>query len=171
MKDAFGGAFMIKLFLVFIFIYICFTALALNYAKAFKVKNKIIDYLENHEIVDLDSLPAEQLNAMNDFFEEEVLGNMNYNVSEHNICAGIETTDYTGKKIAHCDDLGIVIRQTRLNGTDINTEGVYYIVSTYVGWSIPFVNTLLKLNGNNEDQDAVSGLWKISGETRVIVSK
>ena len=38
MRDAFGGAFMIKLFLVFILIYVCFIALALNYAKAFKVK-------------------------------------------------------------------------------------------------------------------------------------
>ena len=50
MRDAFGGTFMIQVFLVFILIYISFTALALNYAKAFKVKNKVIDYLENTEI-------------------------------------------------------------------------------------------------------------------------
>ena len=41
MRDAFGGAFMIKIFLIFIIVYVCFTALARNYAKAFKVKNKI----------------------------------------------------------------------------------------------------------------------------------
>ena len=50
MRDAFGGAFMIKIFLIFIIVYVCFTALALNYAKAFKVKNAIIDYLEDKEI-------------------------------------------------------------------------------------------------------------------------
>ena len=38
MRDAFGGAFMIKIFIIFIFVYICLTAMALNYAKAFKVK-------------------------------------------------------------------------------------------------------------------------------------
>ena len=38
MRDAFGGTFMIQVFLVFILIYISFTALALNYAKAFKAK-------------------------------------------------------------------------------------------------------------------------------------
>ena len=38
MRDAFGGTFMIQIFLVFILIYISFTALALNYAKAFKAK-------------------------------------------------------------------------------------------------------------------------------------
>lgn len=169
MRDAFGGAFMIKLFLIFIFIYICFTAVALNYAKAFKVKNTIIDYLESNEITDLNSLTAKELNVMNEFFEEEILGNMNYNVSEHNICAGIDTKDYTGKTVALCHESGIVIRQ---NNDVINTEGVYYTVSTYVGWTVPFLNKLLELNGNNnKEQDTVSGLWRISGETRVVVRK
>lgn len=168
MRDAFGGAFMIKLFLVFIFIYICFTAVALNYAKAFKVKNKIIDYLEENEIVDLANMPVDQLEAMNLFFEEEVLGNMNYNVSDHNICTGINTTDDSGKRVAICHDSGIVIRQ---KAAASNTKGVYYTVSTYVGWSIPFLNKLLELNGNNKEEDVVSGLWRISGETRIIVNE
>ena len=68
MNDAFGGAFMIKLFLVFIFVYICFTALALNYAKAFKVKNMIIDYIENNEITDLCEMNANDLMKMEKFF-------------------------------------------------------------------------------------------------------
>lgn len=168
MRDAFGGAFMIKLFLVFIFIYICFTAVALNYAKAFKVKNKIIDYLESNEIIDLDSITAEQLNIMNRFFDEEVLGNMNYSVNQDNFCSRINTTDYTGKTVAICHDSGIVIRQS---GQAMNTEGVYYTVSTYVGWSVPFLNKLLELNSNNQKQDTVKGLWKISGETRVVINK
>ena len=47
MRDAFGGAFMIKLMLIFLVIYVCFIAVALNYAKAFKAKNGIIDLIEN----------------------------------------------------------------------------------------------------------------------------
>ena len=53
MRDAFGGTFMIQIFIVFILVYISFTALALNYAKAFKVKNFIVDYLEEEEIMNL----------------------------------------------------------------------------------------------------------------------
>lgn len=49
MRDAFGGAFMIKLMLIFLVIYVCFIAVALNYAKAFKAKNAIIDYIERYE--------------------------------------------------------------------------------------------------------------------------
>lgn len=168
MRDAFGGAFLIKIFLVFLFIYICFTALALNYAKAFKVKNKVIDYLETNEIYDLDSLTASELNQMNLYFEEEILGNMNYNVDEHDICANIRTNDYTGKTIAICHASGIVIEQT---SKSTNTEGVYYTVSTYIGWSIPFLNKLLELNGNNQSGTDVRGLWKISGQTRLIVKE
>ena len=67
MRDAFGGAFMIKVFIVFVIIYIGFTAMALNYAKAFKVKNMIINYLEDNEIVDLNNLTAAEEEAMQKF--------------------------------------------------------------------------------------------------------
>lgn len=49
MREAFGGAFMIKLMMVFLVIYVIFIAMALNYAKAFKTKNGIIDYIEKYE--------------------------------------------------------------------------------------------------------------------------
>ena len=43
MRDAFGGVFMIKLALIFIIIYVSFMAVAINYAKAFRVKNQVIN--------------------------------------------------------------------------------------------------------------------------------
>lgn len=49
MREAVGGAFMIKLMMVFLVIYVVFIAMALNYAKAFKTKNGIIDYIERYE--------------------------------------------------------------------------------------------------------------------------
>ena len=49
MRDAFGGAFMIKLMLIFLVIYVCFIAVALNYVKEFKAKNGIIDLIERYE--------------------------------------------------------------------------------------------------------------------------
>ena len=48
MRDAYGGIFMVRLFLVFIVIYVAFTAVSLNYAKAFRLKNKLIDYVEEN---------------------------------------------------------------------------------------------------------------------------
>lgn len=185
MRDAFGGAFMIKVFLVFIAVYIGFTAIALNYAKAFKVKNKVIEYLESSEIIDL-NLTAAQRSDLEEFIEIELLGNMNYNVSEFNICDRITTTDDTGKTIAYCHNAGIVIKEeptyeikvtapnegividdpTKLN----NTEGVYYKVETYLGWSMPFFKGFASIGGKKAT-DTPMGVWQISGETRVIVNQ
>ena len=91
MRDAFGGSFMIKLFLVFIFIYMFFTAIALNYAKAFKVKNKVIDYLEDNEIIMEKNMHAAEFERMSDYFEKEILGELNYRLPDN------EMTDCTGE--------------------------------------------------------------------------
>ena len=167
MRDAFGGAFMLKLFLVFIAIYIGFTAISLNYAKAFKVKNKVIEYLESSEISSLEEMYADQSQEIENFIDNEILGNMNYNVNHLDICQNVET-EYLDNTIAVCHDSGIVIEEV---SKATNTEGVYYRVSTYVGWSIPFLNGLLSLNGNNAQRDVPVGVWKISGETRLIVNE
>lgn len=169
MRDAFGGAFMIKLFLVFIFIYIFFTALALNYAKAFKVKNIVIDYLEDNEIVNLDDMTALAEDTMEEYFEKEILSNRNYKVNVEDFCSHIGNLyDEAGNRIAYCSELGIVIRKT---GVDAKTGGVYYTVSTYVGWDAGFINMLTALNGDNKKNDEIKGTWRISGQTRLIVRK
>ena len=49
MRDAVGGAFMIKLLLVFLAVYTIFIAIAINYAKAFRVKNKVLNIIEQNE--------------------------------------------------------------------------------------------------------------------------
>lgn len=177
MRDAFGGAFMIKIFIVFIIIYICFIAIALNYAKAFKVKNKVIDYLESEEIMDLDDLGGKQEADMEEFFETEILGNMNYKVNKENMCDGIPQYDALGRRVAYCSKIGIVIRQVKeRNTTDVyypasKTEGVYYTVSTYIGWGAGFFNNILALDNKKDDEDAIAGFWKISGQTRLIVNE
>lgn len=170
MRDAFGGTFMIMIFLVFIMIYISFTAVALSYAKAFKVKNAIIDYLEDSEISSLDSMTAAQMDDFTAFIDEEIVGNKNYNMSGYNICKNHERKDDNGRIIARCYDAGIVISETEHAE---NTEGVYYTVSTYLGWDIGFFSKLAALNGGNNDPEAgvVTGHWKISGQTRLIVNK
>ena len=165
MRDAFGGAFMIQVFLVFILIYICFTAMSLNYAKAFKVKDGVIDYLENNEIADIQNINAKDMMTMTDYFNEEFVGKKGYNVSEYKVCDNIT---YNVKEKNYCHPSGIVITQT---GKSTNTEGVYYTVSTYASWGVPFLNKLLQLNGNNKQEGVITGLWRISGQTRLIVNE
>ena len=168
MRDAFGGAFMIKLFLVFIFVYICLTAMAVNYAKAFKVKNEVVAYLEDNEVTDICKMNAEEITAMEDFFEKDLVGGLGYSVKEYKPCESNRKIEEDGQCIGYCYSSGIKIIKA---GEAINTEGVYYTVSTYMGWGVPFLTKLLQLNGNNEMQETVEGTWIISGQTRVIVRK
>lgn len=49
MREAIGGALLIKLVMVFIVIYVCFLAIAINYSITFRVKNQIINLIEAYE--------------------------------------------------------------------------------------------------------------------------
>ena len=49
MKESFGGVFIINLLLVFIVIFISFMAVTISYAKAFRVKNQVINLVEQNQ--------------------------------------------------------------------------------------------------------------------------
>jgi len=59
MREATGGALLIKIMLTFIAIYISFLAISINYSLAFRVKNKIISIVEVNEGWEKDS-PADE---------------------------------------------------------------------------------------------------------------
>lgn len=158
MRDAFGGAFMIKLLIVFIVIYIGFTAIALNYAKAFKVKNKVIAYIEDNEITNIKSMSARDFNKMDEYFEQEILGKDNY-------FTNISCSTKSGT-VEYCEKGIKIVKHKPIGG---NKAGEYYTVSTAFGWQIPFLNVLLKLN--DQDGGVAFGQWEISGETRTIVNE
>jgi len=48
-RESIGGAFLIKIMVVFIVLYNSLLAIAVNYAMVFRVKNRIIDLLEQYE--------------------------------------------------------------------------------------------------------------------------
>ena len=145
MRDVFGGAFMIRLWIVFIVIYVSFTAVALNYAKAFKAKNAVIEYLEDHEISNLNDISAQAESEMIDYFDSEIVGNLNY---KHEL------------------NIGIKIERVLPSGST-NKLGVYYRVTTYFGYDITFLNIISGLSGNGRE-GKINSLWKIVGETRPI---
>ena len=49
MQEAFGGMSMMKMFMIFFVIYVCFMAIALNFAKIYRVKNYVINTLEQYQ--------------------------------------------------------------------------------------------------------------------------
>mgnify|MGYP001856301377 CR=1 FL=1 len=49
MKDAFGGTFILKLFMIFFIIYVTFIFLVLNFAKHYRIKNYVVNFLEQSQ--------------------------------------------------------------------------------------------------------------------------
>ena len=72
MRDAFGGVFMFNLIIVFIYILVAFSAVSLTYAKAFRLKNSLITYVEEQEIISL-NLDNNRLEGI-----EEIIQNAKY---------------------------------------------------------------------------------------------
>ena len=163
MRDAFGGTFMIKLFLVFIFIYVGFTAIALNYAKAFRVKNKIIDFIETNEIADLKAY-IEEGSGANAGQLNKILKDANYTVSCRTT-TGLNTNTVVETSDGFCY-YGVLF--SRVSGTSKSDKYVYYKVTTAVDWNLGVLNLILSFGGRPSDEDPLVGTWKISGETRII---
>ena len=118
-----------------------FTAIALNYAKAYKVKNRVIDYLEDNEIVTISKMSAEDSKKMEEFFEIGILGDLNYRVPKEQMKCKEEYPE------VYCDN-GIKITQIDANAAKSDNLGTYYRVETYFTWNLGFLTKLLAL-GNN----------------------
>lgn len=125
MRDSFGGTFMIYLLLIFLAVYIAFVAVAFNYARAFKVKDKVMDIIEQNEGVDFE----DEGGALGEI--ETYLNNVNYKVNNitEDDCPST-TYNYINKEKGYC-----------IGETD---EGIYS-VKTFVYINIPFVNFDIKI--------------------------
>lgn len=173
MRDAFGGVFMFNLLIVFIFIFVAFSAISLTYAKAFRLKNSLISYIEEQEIISLD-LNGEKLEGI-----DEILQGANY----YKTCDSIGYNDgkiksKEGKTEGYCHN-GVVI--SIKNGYPQNIDGtknkenktitklIVYEITTYADWNLGVLNKILALGGQSEDsQSPINGFWKIKGEAKVV---
>ena len=164
MRDAFGGAFMIRIFMIFILIYILLTALALNYAKAYRAKELIIAYLEDNEIYKISDMSAEEQEAMEGYFESVLVGKLGYVVPMvQESCPQEETREI------YCFSPGITIERFEKPTDDANKLGVYYKVTTYYRYNIGFLRVIKAANNSEVDHQNDFDKWTISGETRPIV--
>jgi len=147
MKEAVGGTFMIYVLLIFLAVYITFVAVALNYAKAFRVKNSVIDIIEQNEGMD-----ESDFNSREGNINTGVTGQINAKLKDYNYYINLSSNEvdkYCGKEENHFG-LGYCINS---KSNDLGRE--YYQVVTFVQIKFPFLDNL-------------SITIPIRGETRVI---
>lgn len=173
MRDAFGGVFTMNLLLVFIFIYVAVTAVSLNYAKAFKAKNAVIDFVEQQEITDLETMFGAFSGSKKDKLTEKLK-----ELSYHITCEQIGKEDsslITGLMSMYSSDEycynGVVFKENRrqkIEGT--TSEIIYYDIKTYAAWNLGAFNKILALSGQKDESDSpLVGTWAITGEAKVVV--
>lgn len=163
MRDAFGGVFMFNLFIVFIYILVAFSAVSFTYAKAFRLKNSLITYVEEQEII--------SLNLDNNTLEgiDEIIQNAKY----HKTCDSLNYNEgkmisAEGKPDGYCYK-GIVIRikdeyPKEIEGT--NSKLIIYEIITYADWNLGVMNKLLAISGRTGE--SIDGFWTIVGEAQVV---
>lgn len=163
MRDAFGGVFMIRLFLVFIVIYVAFTAVSLNYAKAFRIKNSVISFIEENEIISLDNTYlTSKLNKL-----DAILTTANYNKTCRNGNGSIVSVE--GNNTGYCYNGVVILKNSEESVAGTNSKIIKYQVITYADWNIGMLNKILALSGRNENSEQyVTGTWEIRGEAKVV---
>ena len=180
MRDAFGGVFTMNLLLVFIFIYVAFTAVSLNYAKAFRLKNSVIDFVEQNEIIDMNDIPSTSLKSKLD----QIINNASYNKECSTINLGayrqvgygdelILKNKSTGKVTGLCYKGVVILKnsESKIEGTSTGigkeAKQIHYQIITYADWELGALNTLLKMVGQPEE-DPLKGTWTVMGDAKVV---
>ncbi len=136
MRESIGGAFMIKLVLVFIVIYISFMAVAINYAKTFRIKNGLIDILEQSQYDgNIDSIKDKLDAYILASSYRDPTSNQNYNQQLINKCGS--GSYYRGICIEHFG-----------TGPEVGKQD-YYKVTVYLSLELPFfsINMIAPISG------------------------
>lgn len=135
MRESFGGAFIIKLLLVFIIVYISFMAIAINYAKAFRVKNQVINIIEQNQYTgDDDQLVISKIDSY--------LSSVAYNYSENN---KIKDNCDSFKESKLTDNRACIVPLG-------NEDARYYKVITYIAIDFPFfdISMVIPISGETK---------------------
>lgn len=116
MREAMGGAILLKLVMIFIVIYVCLIAIAINYSITFRVKNQIINLIEAYEGYD---------NARDSI--EDYIDSVGY-------YRGVGSMALNDS----CSGKGYCVREI-ISETG---NGKYYKVTTYVSFDFPIIGEI-----------------------------
>lgn len=136
MKEAVGNTFILSIMITFIVIFIIIFAGSTSYTKAYKVKNRIIDIIENNE----DSTKSNTISTATFNEIDAFLAQTGYKVNASN---------KSGCKASHGGTIvsnGSMSNQYRYCIEKITTtRGIYYGVTAYMYFEFPVASGLVEL--------------------------
>ena len=150
MRDAIGQVFALQVILAFVLLINGYMAYSVNYTRAFRVKNQIVNIIEQYEG------PTDEAMAKIGSYVD----GMTYRVPQTLI------NNFRNRYASNSDDGEVscqdgwcyIAHDVKTTGGDGEMNGTYYSVVTFVNIDIPVINNLIGLG------DFLS----VSGETRTI---
>ncbi|MBQ8681860.1 MAG: hypothetical protein IJ509_03010 [Bacilli bacterium] len=135
MRDAFGSTFMFKLIIIFIVAFVSFMTIAASYARVFRVKNGVIDILEQMQY-DSSSDSEDDIN--------NYLSNFSYNYPASQYPSAKSNCD--SKSGFYSENGACIIRN------EVSSNEVYYKVILYLVIDFPFFNynPVIPISGETE---------------------
>ena len=155
MRDAIGQVFALQVILAFVILINGYMAYSVNYARAFRIKNQIVDIIEQYE----GPYNDEAITKINSIIDQ-----MTYEVPTrlvNNFKSRYGNDSETGESSAEpvCQNGWCYIEHNvSVDEADGERNGKYYSVVTFVNIDIPVINNIIGLG------DFLS----VYGETRTI---
>lgn len=148
MRDAIGQVFALQVILAFVLLINGYMAYSVNYARAFRVKNYIVDTIEEYEGPYNDEAIA-KINTM--------INQMTYKVPPRLVQDFIDdnaSAEEKGCQNGWC----YIAHDVSIDDADGERTGKYYSVVTFVNINIPVINNIVGLGQ----------FLRVVGETRTI---
>ena len=154
MRDVIGSTFMFRIIIIFIVMYVTFATIAVSYAKTFRLKNRVIDIIEQSQydykgssVEDRAFSANKVINKVDDFLTKN---NYNYKDKVKNHCYSKVDKD-SGLK-SQVTENGACILPIKYN-VGKSKERYYYRVTLYMVISIPVINydAVIPISGETED--------------------
>ena len=147
MRDAIGQVFALQIILAFVLLINGYMAYSVNYTRAFRVKNQIVNIIEQYEGPYNDEA-IEKINSYINRMTYEVPGRLTQDF----------LADYSGQDASCQNGWCYVAHDVSVADGDGERQGTYYTVVTFVNINIPVVNNIIGLGQ----------FLRVEGETRTI---
>lgn len=150
MREAIGGTWITQLIIVFMFIFVAFLALSLNYSKAFRVKNEVLSFVEKNEGITLNTVKK-----VNNYLKYSGYNSMGKCAKGMYGVANLNATTYTlvndsnkNNKFYYC--IG------KIDSKSINFQNrAYYKAKLFFKFNLPVVGNIFNFEIDGQTKDVL----------------
>ncbi len=144
MRDAFGSTFMMRLIIIFIVFYVTFATIAVSYAKTYRIKNSLINYIEQYQLSfspNLNEKNSSVNSKVNDFLKKNKYERYNDSI--------VRACNNSGGRLSDPENKGGACIQALA----LKNNHYYYRVTLYMIIHIPAINyeVVFPVSGETED--------------------